>query len=204
MILVVSATATGFYLYWKRSAKSQKEKERVLVIAAGSVVVLLLLLQTGYLFSRVVLTLLIYLAVLALLRPGMIRLAVVLLSTLTVFELGYNAYLSQVTFSYAKVDEFVDGTLSVKRVTDKIQENADEPFYRIATTFAYSRTTPSLIGYPGLSTFSSNLERSTMNHFAYMGIKRAMKQLNTKNGTPPDGCLIRCSLLYGCQRPGSY
>ena len=76
------------------------------MIAAGSVVVLLLLLQTGYLFSRVVLTLLIYLAVLALLRPGMIRFAVILLSTLTVFELGYNAYLSQVTFSYANVDEF--------------------------------------------------------------------------------------------------
>ena len=184
VILVVSATATGFYLYWERSAKSQKEKERVLVIAAGSVVVLLLLLQTGYLFSRVVLTLLIYLAVLSLLRPRMIRLAVVLLSTLTVFELGYNAYLSQVTFSYANVDTFVDGTLSVKRVTDKIQENADEPFYRIATTFAYSRTTPSLIGYPGLSTFSSNLERSTMNHFAYMGDQAGDEAIEYENGTP--------------------
>ena len=184
VILVVSAAATGFYLYWERSAKSQKEKERLLVIAAGSVVVLLLLLQTGYLFSRVVLTLLIYLAVLALLRPGMIRLAVILLSTLTVFELGYNAYLSQVTFSYANVDEFVDGTLSVKRVTDKIQENADEPFYRIATTFAYSRTTPSLIGYPGLSTFSSNLERSTMNHFAYMGDQAGDEAIEYENGTP--------------------
>ena len=184
VILVVSAAATGFYLYWERSAKSQKEKERLLVIAAGSVVVLLLLLQTGYLFSRVVLTLLIYLDVLALLRPGMIRFAVILLSTLTVFELGYNAYLSQVTFSYANVDKFVDGTLSVKRVTDKIQENADQPFYRIATTFAYSRTTPSLIGYPGLSTFSSNLERSTMNHFAYMGDQAGDEAIEYENGTP--------------------
>ena len=184
VILVVSATATGFYLYWERSAKSQKEKKRVLVIAAGSVVVLLLLLQTGYLFSRVVLTLLIYLAVLALLRPGMIRLAVILLSTLTVFELGYNAYLSQVTFSYANVDKFVDGTISVKRVTDKIQEIADEPFYRIATTFAYSRTTPSLIGYPGLSTFSSSLERSTMEHFAYMGDQGVNAATEYENGTP--------------------
>ena len=184
VILVVSAAATGFYLYWERSAKSQKEKKRVLVIAAGSVVALLLLLQTGYLFSRVVLTLLIYLAVLILLRPRMIRLAVILLSTLTVFELGYNAYLSQVTFSYANVDTFVDGTLSVKRVTDKIQENADQPFYRIATTFAYSRTTPSLIGYPGLSTFSSNLERSTMNHFAYMGDQAGDEAIEYENGTP--------------------
>ena len=184
LILVISATATGFYLYWERSTKSQKEKERVLVIAAGFVVVLVLLLQTGYLFTRVVLTLLIYLAVLALLRPRMIRLAVVLLSTLTVFELGYNAYLSQVTFSYASIDKFVDGTLSVKRVTDEIQENADQPFYRIATTFAYSRTTPSLIGYPGLSTFSSSLERSTMEHFAYMGDQGVNAATEYENGTP--------------------
>lgn len=184
LILLVSATAAGFYLYWERSAKSQKEKERVLLIATGFVVVLVLLLQTGYLFSRVALTLLIYLAVLALLRPRMIRLAVVLLSTLTVFELGYNTYLSQVTFSYVNVDKFVDGTLSVKRVTDKIQENADQPFYRIATTFAYSRTTPSLIGYPGLSTFSSNLERSTMNHFAYMGDQGGDEANEYENGTP--------------------
>ena len=184
VILVVAATAAGFYLYRERSTKSQKEKERVLVIAAGFVVVLVLLLQTGYLFTRVALTLLIYLAVLTLLRPRMIRLAVILLSTLTVFELGYNAYLSQVTFSYANVDKFVDGTISVKRVTDKIQENADEPFYRIATTFAYSRTTPSLIGYPGLSTFSSSLERSTMNHFAYMGDQGVNAATEYENGTP--------------------
>lgn len=184
LILLVSATAEGFYLYWERSAKSQKEKERVLLIATGFVIVLVLLLQTGYLFSRVVLTLLIYIAVLALLRSRMLRLSVILLSTLTVFELGYNAYLSQMTFSYANIDKFVDGTLSVKRVTDKIQENADQPFYRIATTFAYSRTTPSLIGYPGLSTFSSNLERSTMNHFAYMGDQGGDEAIEYENGTP--------------------
>lgn len=184
VILVVAATAAGFYLYWERSAKSQKEKERVLLIATGFVIVLVLLLQTGYLFSRVVLTLLIYIAVLALLRSRMLRLSVILLSTLTVFELGYNAYLSQMTFSYANIDKFVDGTLSVKRVTDKIQENADQPFYRIATTFAYSRTTPSLIGYPGLSTFSSNLERSTMNHFAYMGDQGGDEAIEYENGTP--------------------
>ena len=184
VILVVIATAAGLYLYRKRSTKYQKEKERVLVIATGFVVVLVLLLQTGYLFTRVVLTLLIYLAVLALLRPRMIRLALVLLSILTVFELGYNAYLSQVTFSYANVDRFVDGTVSVKRVTDNIQENADQPFYRIATTFAYSRTTPSLIGYPGLSAFSSSLERSTMNHFAYMGDQGINEATEYENGTP--------------------
>lgn len=85
------------------------------------------MLQTGYLFSRVILTLIIYLAVLALLRPRISRLSVLLLSALTIFELGYNAYLSQVTLGYADVDKFVDATVSVKRVTDSVQENADQP-----------------------------------------------------------------------------
>ena len=127
---------------------------------------------------------LVYLAVLALLRPKMTKLAVALLSTVTIFELGYNAYLSQVTFGYADVDKFTDAAVSVKRVTDSVQENADQPFYRIATTFAYSRTFPSLVGYPGLSTFSSSLERTTMDQFAYMGDIGINAATEYENGTP--------------------
>ena len=184
VVLLVIGTAAGFYLYWDRSLRTKKEKKIVLLIATGIILVLAGLLLTGYLFSRVVLTLIIYLAVLALLRPRMNRLAVLTLSALTVFELGYNAYLSQVTLGYADVDKFVDAAVSVKRVTDSVQENADQPFYRIATTFAYSRTFPSLISYPGLSTFSSSLERTTMDQFAYMGDQGINASTEYENGTP--------------------
>ena len=68
--------------------------------------------------------------------------------------------MSQVTLGYDDVNKFSDAAVSVKRMTDNIQENADEEFYRIATTFAYSRTVPSLVSYPGLSTFSSSLEEA--------------------------------------------
>ncbi len=78
----------------------------------------------------------------------------IVVSVLTIFEFGYNAYLSQVTFGYDDVHKFADATVSVKRVTDNIQENADQKFYRIATDFAYSRTVPSLVSYPGLSTLA--------------------------------------------------
>ena len=184
VVLLIIGTAAGFYLYWDRSLKTKKEKKIVLLIAISIILVLAGLLLTGYLFSRVVLTLIIYLAVLALLRPRMNRLAVLTLSALTVFELGYNAYLSQVTLGYADVDKFVDATVSVKRVTDSVQENVDQPFYRIATTFAYSRTFPSLVGYPGLSTFSSSLERTTMDQFAYMGDQGINAATEYENGTP--------------------
>ena len=184
VVLLIIGTAAGFYLYWDCSLKTKKEKKIVLLIAISIILVLAGLLLTGYLFSRVVLTLIIYLAVLALLRPRMNRLAVLTLSALTVFELGYNAYLSQVTLGYADVDKFVDAAVSVKRVTDSVQENVDQPFYRIATTFAYSRTFPSLVGYPGLSTFSSSLERTTMDHFAYMGDQGINASTEYENGTP--------------------
>ena len=184
LLLLGIGTGAGFYLYWDRSSKTLKEKKIRLLIATVVICTLVVLLQMGYLFSQVVLTLIVYLAILALLRPRMTRLAVVLLSTITIFELGYNAYLSQVTLGYADVDKFVDATVSVKRVTDNIQENADQPFYRIATTFAYSRTVPSLVGYPGLSTFSSSLERTTMDQFAYMGDLGINAATEYENGTP--------------------
>lgn len=183
IVLLITGIVAGFYLYWDRSFKTNREKKRILLIAAVIILVLVGLLQTGYLFSRVILTLIIYLAVLALLRPRISRLSVLLLSALTIFELGYNAYLSQVTLGYADVDKFVDATVSVKRVTDSVQENADQPFYRIASTFAYSRTTPSLIGYPGLSTFSSSLERTTMDQFAFMGDQGINAATEYENGT---------------------
>ena len=184
LLLLVIGIGAGFYLYWDRSSKTLKEKKIRLLIATVVICTLVVLLQIGYLFSQVVLTLIVYLAILALLRPRMTRLAVVLLSTITIVELGYNAYLSQVTLGYADVDKFVDATVSVKRVTDNIQENADQPFYRIATTFAYSRTVPSLVGYPGLSTFSSSLERTTMDQFAYMGDLGINAATEYENGTP--------------------
>ncbi|MXI72532.1 YfhO family protein, partial [Mycobacterium tuberculosis] len=80
--------------------------------------------------------------------------------------------------------KFADATVSVKRVTDNIQENADQKFYRIATDFAYSRTVPSLVSYPGLSTFSSSLERSTMDQFAFMGDLGVNAATQYSNGTP--------------------
>ena len=190
-ILLLAITAACSYLYWSRSRKDPKVKKMVLLIAGAVVLLLGILLQTGYLLSQVVLTLLVYLAVIFLLRSRMTRLAILALSTLTIFELGYNAYLSQVTFGYADVDKFVDATVSVKQVTDDVQKQADQPFYRIASTFAYSKTVPSLVSYPGLSTFSSSLERTTMDQFAYMGDQGINAATEYENGT------LLTDALYG-------
>ena len=95
---------------------------------AGFLVLALILLKAGYLLSQVGITVLLYLLVLLVLNKKWTRLSVVVLSVLTFFELGYNAYLSQVTLGYDSVHRFADAAVSVKRVTDKVQADADEKF----------------------------------------------------------------------------
>ena len=184
LLALLVVASYGFYSYWDKSKKSQKEKLIRIGWTAGFLVLALVLLKTGHLLSQVGITVLMYLLVLLVLNQKWSRLSVVILSALTFFELGYNAYLSQVTLGYDSVHKFADAAVSVKRVTDKVQADADEKFYRIATDFAYSRTVPSLVSYPGLSTFSSSLERSTMDHFAYMGDLGVNAATEYTNGTP--------------------
>ena len=184
LLALLVVASYGFYSYWDKSKKSQKEKLIRIGWTAGFLVLALILLKAGYLLSQVGITVLMYLLVLLVLNQKWSRLSVVILSALTFFELGYNAYLSQVTLGYDSVHKFADAAVSVKRVTDKVQADADEKFYRVATDFAYSRTVPSLVSYPGLSTFSSSLERSTMDHFAYMGDLGVNAATEYTNGTP--------------------
>ena len=184
LLALLVVASYGFYSYWDKSKKSQKEKLIRIGWTSGFLVLPLVLLKAGYLLSQVGITVLMYLLILLVLNQKWSRLSVVILSVLTFFELGYNAYLSQVTLGYDSVHKFADAAVSVKRVTDKVQADADEKFYRIATDFAYSRTVPSLVSYPGLSTFSSSLERSTMDHFAYMGDLGVNAATEYTNGTP--------------------
>ena len=184
LLVLVVLGGLGFYTYWTKSQKSQREKMFLIGVTSVFIVIAFLLLKAGYLLTQVSLTVIAYLIVLLILNFKLSRFAVVIVSLVSILEFGYNAYLSQVTLGYDNVNKFSDATVSVKRVTDNIQENSDQKFYRIASDFGYSRTVPSLISYPGLSTFSSSLERSTMDHFAFMGDLGVNASTQYSNGTP--------------------
>ena len=184
LLVLVVLGGLGFYAYWTKSQKSQREKMILIGVTSVFIVIAFLLLKAGYLLTQVSLTVIAYLVVLLILNFKLSRFAVVIVSFVSILEFGYNAYLSQVTLGYDNVNKFSDATVSVKRVTDNIQENSDQEFYRIASDFGYSRTVPSLISYPGLSTFSSSLERSTMDHFAFMGDLGVNASTQYSNGTP--------------------
>lgn len=172
------------YLYWKLSKENIEKKVTRVILTAVLLLVSAILAVKGFLFSQIYLTFFTYVFVIFSIKPKMSKLAVVLLYGMTFFELGYNAYLSQVGFYYNDVDQFVDATTSVKRVVDHVKKYADRKFYRMASTFAYSRTSPSLLTYPGLENFSSTQEKSTIDHFSYMGNIGGYFSTIYANGTP--------------------
>ncbi len=115
-----------------------------MALAAVILVLAAVLLKTGYLLSQVGITAMLYLSILFILNFKISRLSMIVVSLLTIFEFGYNAYLSQVTFGYDDVHKFADATVSVKRVTDNIRKCRSK-ILSVATDFAYSRTVPSLV-----------------------------------------------------------
>ncbi|PIH00649.1 hypothetical protein CS399_09820, partial [Fusobacterium vincentii] len=172
------------YLYWKLSKDNLEKKITRVILTSVLILISVILAVKGFLFSQICLTLFTYVFVIFSIKPKMSKAVVILLYGMTFFELGYNAYLAQVGFYYNEIDQFVDATTSVKRVTDYVKKHADNKFYRMASTFAYSRTSPSLLTYPGLENFSSTLEKSTIDHFSYMGNIGGYFSTIYANGTP--------------------
>ena len=184
IVLTILANAVLLYYFW-RTSKEDVDKKVIKVILVSSLLVISIILTVkGLLFSQIFLTVFTYMFVIFAYRPRLSTLGIVMLYCVTFLELGYNAYLSQVGFHYKETDQFVDATTSVMRVTNNVKEHADKKFYRMASTFAYSRTSPSLLTYPGLENFSSTLEKSTSDHFSFMGDIGSFSSTIYSNGTP--------------------
>ncbi|MFH0403128.1 YfhO family protein [Streptococcus sp. A23] len=203
-VLVVLAIFSVYGIVaWKLFRKFFANRKQLLIIVSGAIISTALtsyLLLKGILLHQLLLTLCIWLLVLFVLHMGQLSKFKWLLVVVTIFELSYNMFLSQVTLAYPSASKFADATISVKRVMDTIQDGTDNEFYRIATNFNYSKTTPSLLNYPGLSTFSSSLERSTLNHFAYLGDIGVNAATNYINGTQLTDALYGVS-YYVMRKP---
>lgn len=128
------------------------------------------LLQQGWLLMQLPLTLITWLLafIFIYLRPKGITLA--LMAIVTSLELGYNAYLSQARINYDDAYKFTDATLSIQEVIQHIDSLEDgNDFYRVASSFYYAKNDPFLLDYNGLSNFSSNMEKSTIDLFGWLG-----------------------------------
>ena len=184
IVLTILANAVILYYFWRTSKEDVDKKVIKVILVSALLVISIILTVKGLLFSQIFLTVFTYVFVIFAYRPRLSTLGIVMLYCVTFLELGYNAYLSQVGFHYKETDQFVDATTSVIRVTNNVKEHADKKFYRMASTFAYSRTSPSLLTYPGLENFSSTLEKSTSDHFSFMGDIGSYSSTIYSNGTP--------------------
>ena len=168
LILLVFGSLAVFF--W-RSLNHYKEARWCAIAACiFAIPVFFYLLTKGFLLTQVCLTLLTWLLALVYfaLRPKG-RFVWPVLALITALELGYNAYLSQVTLAYADAYKFTDVTKNMKELADIVKKKNKAGFYRVGSSFLYSKNDPFLASYPGLSTFSSNMEKSTINLFNSMG-----------------------------------
>lgn len=169
-LLIVAVFGGLAVLSWRRLSRYKEARLCALAASILAMVASFYLLNKGFLLSQVSLTLISWLLVLAYfaLRPKS-KLAWVFLALITALELGYNAYLSQVTLAYTDAYKFTDIAKNMKELSDTVKKKNKAGFYRVGSSFLYSKNDPFLVSYPGLSTFSSNMEKSTINLFNSMG-----------------------------------
>ncbi|MGT2785372.1 glycosyltransferase PgfM1 [Streptococcus merionis] len=171
LILTGMAIASGLaYLSWRQFANKPGLRYFHLALVLVALPALLYALAKGVLFSQTSLTLLTWLFALVFVHvQSKGKTLWIILLIVTGLELSYNAYRSQVTLGYADAYKFTDVTKTMNRLSDVIEDKNTAGFYRVGSSFVYSKNDPFLASYPGLSTFSSNMERSTVALFNFMG-----------------------------------
>ncbi|MGT2923605.1 glycosyltransferase PgfM1 [Streptococcus caviae] len=169
-LLIVAVFGGLAALSWQRLSRYKEARLCAVAASLFAMVVSFFLLSKGFLLTQVSLTLISWLLILMYfaLRPKS-KLVWSALALITALELGYNAYLSQVTMAYADAYKFTDVTKNMKELVDVIKKKNKAGFYRVGSSFLYSKNDPFLVSYPGLSSFSSNMEKSTINLFNSMG-----------------------------------
>ncbi|MBF0746554.1 YfhO family protein [Gemella sp. 19428wG2_WT2a] len=184
MIYLIALIIAALTSYIILSNKEDKNRIYKLVFIVIGILVAVYLLIKGYFLTQIILTLTTWLVALLFFNTDRSRYLYAVALAMVSFELTGNAYLSQITLGYDNAPKFSDAAESVSKVVDNIKEQDKADFYRIASTFVYAKNDPFMYGYNGLSTFSSNLEKSTLDFFGNMGDFGGNAATYYANGTP--------------------
>lgn len=96
---------------------------------------------------------------------------IALLSTgLLAVELGFNGYWSLKTNDYTDNETFSQFVTQNQNIVNDYKRTGDE-FYRIDKNYMYNRNDPLLLGYEGLSHFSTTSNRDAKNFMGHMGYR---------------------------------
>lgn len=171
------------YAYWLNSKAKIWQKALHILLGAGFTVLSFYLIKEGYLLTQITLTGLTWLSALLFYNYNPKGVGRLILASITIFELGLNAYISQARIGYTDAYKFSDLAVKLNNMSRTVRDYSDQPFYRIGTDFFYSKNDPVLGSYNGLSNFSSSLERSTINLMASMGDMGGNASTFYTNGT---------------------
>lgn len=163
ILLVVTSVYTASYF----KKKTNRHLFTTSVVGIVTYLILITLIKQGLLLSQLPITVLTYAVALSYLLWKNKFVSMKLLAIVTAFELGYNAYLSQVRIGYDTVYRLENVSSEFQDVVEKAKEDKD--FYRIATNFFFAKNDPFHLGFNGLSSFSSNMEKSTIDLFGSFG-----------------------------------
>lgn len=174
-VLLMLLSSAIIYWIWKQWQVEKSSK----IVATGIVIAgfypVVYALHQGWALMQIPLTVLSWVGAYLFIYVKPKKMSMLLVTLITAFELGYNAYLSQVRIGYDDAFKFTDATISMQEVVDEIKKmeanNTTDAnkFYRVASSFYYAKNDPFLLDYNGLSNFSSNMEKSTIDLFGWMG-----------------------------------
>ncbi|MBF6626496.1 YfhO family protein [Aerococcaceae bacterium zg-BR9] len=164
---------------------NQTKRQRYLIIGSSAFAFIVISIFSYFkvLATLQTLTLVAWSVTLIVLAFGLKRVTWAMVSALTIFELGFNAYVSQSRMGYDNANHFKDAQDSVKPVIDRIRPTKQGEFYRINKLFERSKNDPFMYDYPGLTHFSSNMERSTLSFMTNMGDSGSNASSFYGNGT---------------------
>lgn len=175
-----------FISMWMMYTIDRKDVKKRILIGVSAVILFVLVTALSYreqLVSLQVLSLLGWIISVSIISTGFKRTAWWLVSLMTIFELGLNAFIAQSRMGYDNAYQFRDAQISVKEVIDQIRPSKQDEFYRINKTFERSKNDPFMYDYPGLSHFSSNMERSTLSFMTNVGDSGSNASSFYGNGT---------------------
>lgn len=183
ILIAIVAIATCI-LIWLTKKQDRSRQVLIGVIGGLTILVLLILNYNQLLVHLQTLSLALWIITISVLSLGFRRVTYLLISGLTIFELGANAYIAQSRMNYDNADQFQDAQVSVKVAIDQIRPSQDGEFYRINKLFERSKNDPFMYDYPGLTHFSSNMERDTLSFMTNMGDSGSNASSHYANGTP--------------------
>ncbi len=96
---------------------------------------------------------------------------VLLLFSVTVLDLGFNAVYSVSHFYPTSIDEYLEPLMLIEESADHIKEAGDKDVYRQEKLFRRTNNDAMMLDYAGLTHFSSSEKKSTLKFLGKLGFR---------------------------------